>query len=341
MKAVIALEELIVEGEAHLKLIKKQLSEHESGEHKLSQMVLASSETALAEVTENLEKNTNMLKKFMQQDIKELEKQEKIREAIQRKNYYHFQKTRLNRSTTRKNDEKLEAMLIIDELPEDLDFEDEDLFRVAEESLKLHLSVHEDLQEKLLNIKKDFENEIKDIKAEDIRELGVLNFRIPILILQFSTLISNIKQNIEEEHLPPFKGLPKFEDWWFDELWKNHQAYFGLYKWKYIISRLCNNEDQQNAWEIISTNWISMKKFLSNKGSLAYKYNLAFDNTVRTYCGLEEELATSSLESMEKIIEKLTIKEDFVKIDSDHKIVTPYVKFKREQLNYKDIKGKE
>ncbi|RLA84078.1 MAG: hypothetical protein DRG78_02455 [Epsilonproteobacteria bacterium] len=341
MKAVIALEELIAEGEAHLKLIKKQLSEHESGEHKLSQMVLASSETALVEVSGNLEKNTNMLKKFMQQDIKELEKQEKIREAIQRKNYYHFQKTRLNRNTTRDNDEKLEAMLIIDELPEDIGFEDDDLFRVAEESLKLHLSVHEDLQEKLLNIKKDFENAIKGIEAEDIKELGVLNFRIPILILQFSTLITNIKENIIEDNLPPFKGLPKFEDWWFSELWKSHQAYFGLYKWKYIISGLCNNQDQENAWEIISTNWISMKKFLSNKGSLAYKYSLAFDNTIRTHCGLEEELATTSLKSMERIIEILTVKEDFTKTDNNHKIVTPYVEFKREQLNYKDIKGKK
>ena len=32
-----------------------------------------------------------------------------------------------------------------------------------------------------------------------------------------------------------FAGFPKYEDWWLKDLWKSHQAYFALYKWKNII----------------------------------------------------------------------------------------------------------
>lgn len=38
MKAIIALEELIKQDEAHIKLAKKQLADHESGVNKLSNM---------------------------------------------------------------------------------------------------------------------------------------------------------------------------------------------------------------------------------------------------------------------------------------------------------------
>ncbi|MEA2017217.1 MAG: hypothetical protein U9N59_02105 [Campylobacterota bacterium] len=341
MKALIALEELVKEGEARIKLIKKQLSEHESGENKLSKMVLASTESAQEEVSENLEKHREKLAEFKKQDLQELEKSEKIKEAIKRKNYYDFQKTRLKRDITRSNDEKIEAMLIIDELPQEIDLEDKELFDVAARSLKLNLSLHENLHEKLSEIKKEFDDLIKDLKDDDIKDMQMLNYQIPIIILQFSTLIENIKENRKEEELPEFRGLPKFEDWWITELWQSHQAYLGLYKWKEIISHICISTDQKKAWEVISSNWISIKKTISNKGMLAFKYNYAFDTVMRTHCGLEEELATTSLDTMKKLMAKLTQKEDFTKNSLNHAIITPYVLFKRKQLDYKDIKGKK
>ncbi len=342
MKALLALEEMIKDDEVHIKLAKKQLSEHESGVNRLTALVKASTETNIEDRTNRLEKNKAMLAELLKQDIKELEKQEKIKEAIERKNYLHYQKIRLKRDKLRTNDEKLEAMLILDELPADILFQDEDLFRVAEQSLKMHLSLHEQLHDTFAEIRRDFEDLIKDLQNEQISELGLLNFQIPVVVLHFHTLIENIKENLEEDRKDQFSGFPKFEDWWIKELWINHQAYLGLYKWKTIISSLCQSSDQQRAWEVIFANWINIKKQITSKGALAFEYNFAFDTLIRDYCGLEEELATTSLESMEKLVNYLTTKEDFTKLvsSSSHELITKYTIFKREKINYKDVKGK-
>ncbi len=353
MKALIALEEMIKDDEVHLKLAKKQLSDHESGTTRLSPLVKASTETNIEDRTNRLEKNRAMLAELLKKDIKELEKQEKIKEAIERKNYLHYQKVRLKRDKLRSNDEKLEAMLIIDELPDDLGFDDEDLFRVAEQSLKMHLSLHEQIHETFAEIRGEFEELIKDLKGEQVDELGLLNFQIPVVVLHFHTLVENIKANLEEDHKDEgesneknkelFSGFPKFEDWWIKELWINHQAYFGLYKWKTIISSLCQSSDQRRAWEVIFANWVNIKKQITSKGALAFEYNYAFDTLIRNYSGLEEELATTSLESMEKLVTYLTNKEDFSKFvsENEHELITKYTKFKREKIDYKDVKGKK
>jgi len=340
MKALVALEELIQEGEARLKMVKKQISAHESGENKLSKMGLASSETAVEDITISLEANREALSELLKLDIQELDKQEKLKEAVKRKNYFHYQKTRIRRNKTRNNDEKLEAMSIMDELPEDFGFEDKELFNIAEQSLKMNLTLLDDAEKHLTEIKKDFIELLKDLKDEEIKDLELLNYRIPILVLGFSTLISNIKENREKDNLPEFKGLPKYEDWWIQELWKSHQAYMGLYKWREIIFNVCKTTDQQKAWNVIYRNWISIKTLLGSKGMLAYKYTYAFDTVMRDHCGLEEELATTSLDTMKTIIGKLTQKEDFSTSSAKHAIITPYVLFKRKQINYQDVKGR-
>ncbi len=341
MKAMIALEELIQEEEASLKLVKKQLAGHESGENKLSHMVLASSESHLEEVTERLEIHHAKLDEFKKLDLQELEKKEKLQEAIKRKNYYDLQKVRLKRDVTASNDEKIEAMLIIDELPEDIGIEDKQLFEVAAQSLKLNIKLHEDLYDELVEIKKEFDDLLKDLNDNDIKDMQMLNYQIPIVILHFSTLISNIKENREEKGLAEFHGLPKYEDWWITELWQSHQAYFGLYKWREIISNTCITTEQKKAWNIISSNWISIKKTISNKGMLAFKYNYAFDTVMRSHCELEEELATTSLDTMKRLVVALTEKENFTKNSLNMPIITPYVLFKRKQLKYQDIKGRK
>ena len=62
---------------------------------------------------------------------------------------------------------------------------------------------------------------------------------------------------------------------------------------------------------------------------------------MRKHSELEEELATTSLNTMKKLMTKLTEKEDFTKDSLNHSIITPYVLFKRKQLNYQDVKGKK
>jgi hypothetical protein len=345
MKVIIALEELIKEDEAHIKLAKKQLADHESGVNKLTKMTKGSTEASLELATIRLEKNQNKLQELLQKDLAELEKQERIKEATIRKNYFDFQKQRIKRDKTQPNDIKLEAIYIIDEIPKDVDIgiEDDILYNVAEKSIKMHLSLHEKAHEKLEEIKNDFYSLVDGIKDEDINELAILSAQIAILVLYLSTLIVNISENIEsDENEPPFSGFPKFEDWWIQELWINHQAYFGLYKWKQIITGLCQSSEQKKAWEIIFNSWVSIKKYIALKGELAYKYNYAFDTLVRNHTGLEEELATTSLESMESIIQKLLEAEDFTTIydENIHQLITPYTHFKREQLDYQDVKGK-
>jgi len=353
MKAIIALEELIKEDENHIKLAKKQLADHESGINRLSSMILASTETSIEESTARLEIHTKMLSDLLSKNVQELEKEEKLKEAIVRKNYFHYQKVRIKRDVKRSNDEKLEAMMIIDELPRDFGFKDANLFSVAEKSLKLNLSLHEEIEDKFVEIIKEFEELTKNISDEQIEELGLLSYQIPVLITQFYMLLTNIIDNLkeeddkEEENKEQKKeydiSLPKFEDWWIKELWVNHQAYFALYKWKKIISSFCKSSDQKRAWEVIFSNWVNVKKQITNKGVLGFEYNFAFDTLIRNHCGLEEELATTSLESMESIISKLLQKENFCDYISpnSHKLVTKYTLFKRGKIDYKDIKGKK
>ncbi|MEA3289022.1 MAG: hypothetical protein U9Q04_02475 [Campylobacterota bacterium] len=344
MKAIIALQTLIKEEEKRLGLLKRQLADHESGENKLTYMAKASTESSLEECSENLTKHTEQLNELMAKDLKELEEQERLEEAVKRKNYFHWQKVRLKRDKVRTNDQKVEAMLIMDELPEDLQFEDDALFSIAEKSLELNLSLHEGMEEKLTEIKTDFENLLKDIKEEDIQQLELLNYRIPILILHFYVLIENIKENIERDNEKAkargekeklFSGLPRYEDWWINELWESHQAYISLFKWKYIISNICTSNDLQRAWNSIFSNWIFVKKLLNSKGKQAYEYTFAFDALVRKYGELEEELDLKNIKSMEKIIAKLTENEDFKSVKKDHSIGTKYLSYKKSKLNHK------
>ena len=339
MKAIVALEELVQVEERRVVLLKRQLSEHESGTNKLTIMAKASTETSLEETALLLEKHRIMLDELLQQDIRKLEEEELLKLAVERKNYYQYQKIRIKRDKVASNDQKLEAMLIIDELPSEVQFEDSGLFDIAQKVIELDLTVHENLAKDLTTIRKDFESLLKDTKNEMIHDLGMLSYRIPIVVLHFSVLLSNIKENRLEEDLPEFSGFPKFEDWWIEELWETHQAYFGLYKWKSIIKNLCNTSAQRRAWEVVFANWVFIKKLINGKKELGFDLNFAFDSLMRNHAELEEELSEAILVTMETIIQNLTDKEDFSSITNDHTIITPYLEYKRKKIGYIDVKS--
>lgn len=333
MKIIVALQDLIKESETRIKLAKQQLSAHESGENKLTYLERMSTENTLEQAQEELAKNQEKLDQLMKEDLEKLEEQERLKEAVKRKNYYHFQKIRIKRNKVKANDVKLEAMHIIDELPTNVQFEDDFLYDIAEKLISLELRMHEELHVDFASIKEDFDKMIKDIKGESINELGLLSYQIPVIVLQFKTLIDNIKENIEEDELPPFSGLPKYEDWWISELWSSHQAYFGLYKWKSIVRGVCITDEQKKAWDSIFNSWVFIKKIINQKGALAYEYGFAFDRLIEKYCELEEEFDDVNLESMEQIIKSITQKEDFTTVKTNHNIITPYLQYKREKLN--------
>lgn len=339
MKTIIALENLIQENEERVKLQRRQLAEHESGVNKISRMVKAATETHLEEELELIAKYKLMLEELLAQDQAELEEKQRVEEAIKRKAYFDNQPNRINNNSSKTTNQKLQVMMIIDELPPEVQFEDKELFEIAEKTIELSIGEHVELQEELENIKKEFEALIVNNKEEKIHDIGMLNLRIPILVLHFSTLLSNINEVIEahnkeeDAQIIKFKGFPKYEDWWIEELWTSHQAYFALFKWKSIISNLCITKEQKNAWSVIFDEWLFVKKLLSDKGDLAFDYHFAFDSLLTKHAQLEEELVEKNLLAMESIIKEITKKEDFTKVDRKHNITTSYLKFKRDKQN--------
>lgn len=195
MNSIISLEELIKQEENQIALQQKQLAAHESGEVRLSRLALASTETKLEEAQTLIAKHKQMLEKLQKVDESELEEKENTLLAVKRKKYFEEQNIRIKNSNEKSDDHKLEAMMILEELPNGIEFEDEDIFEIASKSLELHLGDLTDLQNRLLEIKSDFENLIKHCKDEKISEIGLLNERIPIIVLHFSVLLENIKAN--------------------------------------------------------------------------------------------------------------------------------------------------
>lgn len=334
MNALIAVQDLIAVNKKRVKILKQQIRDHEEGVKKLTVMAYASAENALQLSSEALEKNQLIYNELKKRDLMELEKEERLKEAVRRNNYYKYQKIRLKRDINKTNDQKLEAMMIVDELPSDVNLEDADIFEIAATTIKLDLRIHDELDSQLNIIIRDFNELLKNIKDKNIVELGTLKSHIPILVLHLAVLVTNIEENIKDESLPAFKGLPMFEDWWINELWSNHQAYFGLYKWKDIISSLCITAEQKRAWESIFSNWVFIKKVLNKKGQLAFELNFAFDSLVKFHAKLDEQTNVDNLKAMEAIIRDITNKEDFNNFKKKHNIVTPYLEFKKEKLDY-------
>ncbi len=347
MISSIALEELIKENELKEKFHKTHLDEHDKGIVKLSGISKASSENALEIASDNLLKYREMLEKLQTEEGKELEKKILLEEAAKRKKYFDSQDSRIKLNMEESSDIKLEALRIIAELSTQAQFEDEKLFELATKSIELSLPELSELLNTLGNIKKDFKSTLKQSDEESIEEIASIDSFIPIIILHFNILFENINESVrnhnekakannedelnEKMEYKSFSGFPRYEDWWIRELWLSHQAYFALFKWKSIITAQCFTLEQKKAWSIIFDNWIFVKKILNDKGLLAFNYHYAFDNAIKKYAQLEEELEEKNIISMEHIINEITIKEDFSKNISFHDVKTPYLKYKLEK----------
>ncbi|MGB3751618.1 MAG: hypothetical protein WA945_08615 [Arcobacteraceae bacterium] len=338
MNIIEELEQKIKISKASIVVAQKQLSEHIEGTHKLSIMSVASTELSMEKSLFLLGKYTKKLKKLKKQDFSELEANEKSKAFIVKNNYFKYQIQRIKHDKTKTPIEIQNALSVLCDIPEKMKFEDLDLFTIGHKSAELYLEIHSELDDELIEIKSEFLDLVKNHFNEINSELKLLNYRIPIIILQLRILVKNIKENIDENTLnrKKFTGLPKFEDWWIQELWTSHQAYMGLYKWKKIILSLCITTEQKKAFEIIFKNWILVKKILNVKGSIAYFYNFAFDEMIFKYAELEDEHDEKNLSSMKSIVKKLTENENFITVSDDHNILTPYMKFKIEKKIEKD-----
>jgi len=335
MKTIEDLEKKIKLSESRIELARKQLQENESGENKLSIMVKGSTELCIERNRFLLNKYRQKLRRFKAQDLTLLEENERTKEDIRQKNYFKYQTQRIKHTQEKSENEIADALCILEDIPEDIQLEDINIFDLAHKSRELHLEIHSNLDDELLEIKNEFLGLVDGNFNEVNNELKLLNYRIPIIILQLRILLKNIKENLEESklHKQKFSGLPKFEDWWIHELWVSHQAYMGLFRWKVIVLGLCISTEQKRAFEIIFKNWILVKKMLNVKGGFAYFYNYAFDEMIYKYAELEDEHDESNLNAMQSIVKKLTKNEDFNTVCDDHNIITPYMQFKMEKAN--------
>jgi hypothetical protein len=341
--SVIALEELILENEYYVKNSKQQLAKIQSGTMNVSSLKLASIENKLEEASLNVEKYKKILDAIPKEEQEKQRNLISVQEALKKQSYYKLQKIRIKKNLNLKRTQKLEAMMIIDELPHDVNFDDKELIEVSDMIIKNNIREVIDIDKKLSDIKNAFNSQKEKLKDEkDLKYFALLDTYIPIIILHFSYLIEDINKCILEhnedkndENKLIFRGLPKFDDWWIEELFINHQAYFGLYKWKNIISKQCITEQHKIIWEKIFNNWLMIKKILNSKEENAFDYNYIFDDLIRTYVGLEEELDNNNLEAMEKIVNNIILKEDFTKMKSTHSINTVYLQWKTVKVKNK------
>ena len=343
MKILEDLEKQIKLSESRIALARKQLESNESGKIKLSLMAVASTELSIEKNTFLLNKFKHKLRKLQSANIEELEKDEQTKANIRESNYFKYQSQRIRHTVKKTQSEINDALYILDELPENVRLEDIEIFQIAHKSKDLFLEIHSDLDDELLEIKSEFISLVEGNFNDTNLELKLLNYRIPIIVLQLRILLKNIRENLDEATLnkEEFSGLPKFEDWWIHELWKSHQAYMGLFRWKEIILGLCITTEQRRAFEIIFKNWILVKKILNVKGNFAYFYNYAFDELIFKYAELEDEFDESNLNIMKTIVEKITEDEKFDTVSEKHSVVTPYMKFKTDKQNESKTKEKD
>jgi len=334
--SIFALEKLIKENEQKMANSKKQLRAIESGEFKVSALKKASVEQALEESTKEYETYKKLYDEIPADQKEQFKELEKVEEALAKQTYYKLQKIRMKKNKNLNRKQILEAMMILDELPNDIHFDDKQLIDVANTIIKNNIREVVTLEEELLAIKDEFVQRTEKIKDHtDQKYFTLLDTYIPILILHFKLFIEDIEESINEhnENNPKeqkhFDGLPKYEDWWIEELFKNHQAYFALYKWSNIIESLCITQQQKIIWHKLFTNWLSIKKMLNSKEENSYIYTYIFDDMLKKYAQMEEELDLENLKSMEQIIETTIQKENFTIYKKPHDINTTYLQYKQ------------
>ena len=347
MESILAVEELIREAEEQINSQTIQLERHKAGDQKLSRLILASTENTLEVESNKLIKYKQILKRLQGEDGKKLDEEYRLRIASKRKNYFDRQDSRIKSNKEHPSDVKLAAVRILGELPPEIELDDEDLFEIAVKSVKLSLPELSELTELLDTIRLEFNKQIDLSKEEEIKQIATLDYLIPIVVLHFNILRENIIQSVSDfneyqEKLitegkkenfvkKEFSTWPKYQDWWIRELWVSHQAYYALFNWKENINKLCQTTEQKKAWSIIFDRWITIKKLVNDKGTLAYHYQYTFDKLLEKYAKLEEEIDEEKMNTIENEYLELTDKEDFKKNSNFHNLKTPYFEYKRKK----------
>lgn len=336
MKATIALEKLIKDLELRISISKGQLARHNSGEEKLSLLSESSAENSIDKNTPLLEKYRKMLLKFQKIEKSDSFEHRRLRAAIERKKYYKYHRKDKNIIKFKENDEKIEATMIIDELPEEFALEERELFEITSKNVELYLVFHPTSEDDLKKIREEFNSLIKDYTDENIKSLELLNYMIPIVIFHFHLFILNVielKNEELEEPIDEIDFFPKYQDWWITEMWSCDNAYFALFQWKNTITELCMDENLKKVWEIIFNNWVFAKSLLTEKSTVAYEYQYIFDTLLYDYVQLESETNEEVILNSQKALTEFMESEDLLDVMDNHHVITPYVEYKLESTS--------
>lgn len=331
MKTMIALEKLIKEIELRISTSKGQLARHNSGEEKLSLLSQSSAENSLDKHIPLLDKYRRIFNDFRKIENENSFEHRRLRAAIERKKYYKYHKKTNKKIKYKENDEKIEATMIIDELPEEFILDERELFEITSKNIEQYLIFHPNSEEDLKKIRDEFNNLIKDYTDENIKSLELLNYMIPIIIFHFHLFILNIidyKNDELHENITEIDFFPKYQDWWIINMWSCDNAYFALFQWKNTISDLCLNQNQKDVWEIIFNNWIFAKSLLSEKSTVAYEYQYIFDTLLYDYVNLESETDESIILDSQNELKEFMLNENLFLVRENHHVITPYTSFK-------------
>ncbi len=346
--SIYALEKLLKEYESNIANASKQLKDLDSGKITLSPLKVASVENTLEFSTAEYEKYKAIYDAIPEKEKEDFRNLQAVQELLAKQSYYKLQKIRLKRNLNLKRNQRLEAMMVLDELPEDVHFEDAQLIEVTNIIIKYNARESVELIAELGIIREEFDKRLEALKdKEDLKHFNFLDTYIPIIVLHFSSLVKSIEETIilhnekaqetegEKEPTPliNFNGFPKYEDWWFEELFQNHQAYFALYLWKEDIKEICMSEQQKGLWEKIFSNWLMIKKILNAKEENAFDYNFIFDDMIKKYSKVEEELDSTILEKNEKTLSNQMKRIDINKFKKEHESTTLYKNWKNNKSN--------
>jgi len=332
MKIIIALEKLIKTLEVSISVSKAKLLNHESGAEKLTLMSQASIENNIIINEPRIKRYQELLKELEKYDEHQPHDKDRLVAAIERKKHYKNSKPIYTDDVTEIYNEKIDVMMIMDELPDQTIVESKELFQIALKSIEHYF--YTDIKEEELNtIQKEFDLLIKDLTDMNIKDLEMFNYMIPIVVLHFTLLIDNIKKEMDEEELKSFNSFPKYQGWWIGEMWTNHHAYFCLFNWKKNILDLCKSDEQKEGWNLIFYNWILVKVLLFEKGEMAFEYNYAFDQLMDKFANVSEELDVKKLGITEDEIDDFLKNENLFSLKDEHHVLTPYLKYKMDNVS--------
>jgi hypothetical protein len=195
--SIYALEKLLKEYESNIANASKQLKDLDAGKITLSPLKVASVENTLEFSTAEYEKYKAIYDAIPEKEKEEFRNLKEVQELLAKQSYYKLQKIRIKRNLNLKRNQRLEAMMILDELPEEVHFDDAQLIEVTNIIIKYNARESVELVAELGVIRDEFDKQLEALKdKEDLKHFNFLDTYIPIIILHFAIISEKISKRL-------------------------------------------------------------------------------------------------------------------------------------------------